>query len=52
MDRTDSVNSFIDINDNEDFVSHKLSLLRSRPTLRSDWLQEFKEHILEPHRSG
>ncbi|SPT59440.1 phosphotransferase [Actinomadura madurae] len=48
MDRTDSVNSFIDINDNEDFVSHKLSLLRSRPTLRSDWLQEFKEHILEP----
>ncbi|MFF5263141.1 phosphotransferase [Actinomadura viridis] len=48
MDRTDSVHSYIDVNDNEDFVLHKLSSLRDLPGRRSEWLQAFMKHIFDP----
>jgi hypothetical protein len=48
MDSTDSVHSYIDINDDEDFVLHKLSLLRNQPGPKSAWLEDFMNHILEP----
>jgi Ternary complex associated domain 9 len=48
MDRLDSVHSYIDINDNEDFVLHKLSMLKEQPEIRSKWLNHFVEHIFTP----
>ncbi|MFC6083434.1 phosphotransferase [Sphaerisporangium aureirubrum] len=47
MDRMDSVHSYIDVNDNDDFVLHKLSLLRDMPGQKSAWLQAFQSEILD-----
>ncbi|MEO3810304.1 phosphotransferase [Sphaerisporangium sp. B11E5] len=47
MDRMDSVHSYIDVNDNDDFVLHKLSLLRDMPGQKSAWLQEFMAAIFD-----
>lgn len=44
MDRTDSVNSFIEVNDNFDFVLQKLYMLKDK-NLKSLWLQHFIEFI-------
>jgi hypothetical protein len=46
MDRTDSVNTFIEVNDQEDFVIYKLDALRSDRALLSDWLNHFASTVL------
>jgi hypothetical protein len=48
MDRTDSVHSYITINDNDDFVLHKLWLMRDQPEQKSDWLRHFVEEVFVP----
>lgn len=46
MDRTDSVNSFIEVNDNYDFVLQKLFMLKEG-NLKSQWLEHFIEFIFK-----
>lgn len=48
MDRVDSVYTCIDVNDNEDFILHKLAMLRKLPGVKVAWLNHFVEHILDP----
>ncbi|GLW62919.1 hypothetical protein Arub01_11630 [Actinomadura rubrobrunea] len=48
MDTLDSKERIIDINDNADFLLHKLAQLREMPDQKSAWMRKFIEHILEP----
>lgn len=44
MDSTDSVNTYIEVKDNEDFVLQKLSMLKNN-ILKSRWLEHFMQFI-------
>jgi hypothetical protein len=48
MDRADSVHTYIDINDNDDFVLHKLAMLNGPANQRERWLEHFEKEILRP----
>lgn len=48
MDRADTVHTYIDINDNDDFVLHKLAMLKESGDQKEHWLDHFEEDILRP----
>jgi hypothetical protein len=48
MDRRDTVETYIDVSEHEDFVLHKLALLRDEPSMTAAWLDHFETAVLRP----
>lgn len=46
MDRTDSASSFIELTDQQDYVTSKLRLLDGTENARTEWLEHFSQLIL------
>jgi Ternary complex associated domain 9 len=45
MDHRRSVETYIDVSDQEDFILHKLNILAQEPDQRAEWLEHFMEKI-------
>ena len=45
MDHTRSVETYIDVSEQEDFILYKLNILRNEPELLSKWLEHFMQYV-------